>query len=106
MRNELKKKLRERLKEIEEAKLEKKLKEIENSKNDSTRYYKAIKELKRQTKVKPLTIKNEDDEIATTEEQQIEIITAYFKKMLAPENEPAKSYEPSEIRHPFTAEEI
>ena len=56
--------------------------------------------------MKPLTIKNDDDEIATTEEQQIEIITAYFKKMLAPENEPEKSYEPTDIRNPFTAKEI
>ena len=43
-RKELKAKLRKRLKEIEERKLEKQLEEIENSRNDSNRYYKAIKE--------------------------------------------------------------
>ena len=31
---------------------------------------------------------------------------AYFKKMLAPETEPRRSYKPSRIRIPFTAEEI
>ena len=46
-RNQLKAKLRARLKEIEERKLEKRLEEIENSRNDSNRYYKAIKEIRR-----------------------------------------------------------
>ena len=31
---------------------------------------------------------------------------AYFKKMLAPETDPRRSYKPSKIRIPFTAEEI
>ena len=46
-RRELRGKLRGRLKQIEEAKLERKLEEIENSRNDSNRYHKAIKELRR-----------------------------------------------------------
>ena len=105
-RKELKAKLRKRLKEIEERKLEKQLEEIENSRNDSNRYYKAIKEIRRLKKIEPLTVENEDGEIATTEEEQIKIVMAYFKKMLAPETEPRRSYKPSRIRIPFTAEEI
>ena len=105
-RRELRGKLRGRLKQIEEAKLERKLEEIENSRNDSNRYHKAIKELRRIKKIEPLTVQNDDGEFATTEEQQIEIITSYFKKMLAPETAPRKSYKPSKIRTPFTAEEI
>ena len=105
-RRELKAKLRARLKQIEEAKLEKKLQEIENSKNDSNRYYKAIKEIRRLKKVEPLTVKNENGEVATTEEQQIEIVTSYFKRMLAPEGKEIPSYKPTKLRRPFTAEEI
>ena len=105
-RNQLKAKLRARLKEIEERKLEKKLEEIENSRNDSNRYYKAIKEIRRLKKIEPLTVENEDGEIATTEEEQVKIVMAYFKKMLAPETDPRRSYKPSKIRIPFTAEEI
>ena len=41
-------------------------------------------------KIEPLTVLNEEGEFATTEEQQIEIITSYFKKMLAPAAEPNK----------------
>ena len=105
-RKELKVKLRKRIKEIEERKLEKRIEEIENSRNDSTRYYKAIKELKRMKKIDPLTLENEEGEMVTTEEEQIKIVTAYFKKMLAPETEERKTYKPSKIRRPFTADEI
>ena len=105
-RNQLKAKLRARLKEIEERKLEKKLEEIENSRNDSNRYYKAIKEIRRLKKIEPLTVENEDGEIATTEEEQVKIVMAYFEKMLAPETDERRCYKPSKIRIPFTAEEI
>ena len=85
---------------------EKRLEEIENSRNDSNKYYKAIKEIRRLKKIQPLTVENEDGERATTEEEQIKIVMAYFKKMLAPDTEPRKTYKPSRIRIPFTAEEI
>ena len=67
-RRVLKGKLRARLKHIEETKLERKLQEIENSKNDSNRYYKAIKEIRRLNKVEPLTVRDTDGDVATTEE--------------------------------------
>ena len=105
-RKSLKKKLRERLKEIEEGKLEQKLEAIENSKNDSTRYFKALKEIYRNKKVEKLTVKHQNGSMATTEEQQIEIVTAHFKKMLAPTKEPGKQYFPHKTTTPFTADEI
>ena len=89
-RKAIKVKIWERLKQIEETKLEKKLQEIENSKNYSTRYYKAIKEINRSKKVETLTVKNEKGEIAATEEHQIEIVTAYFEKMLVPKKRTRK----------------
>ena len=42
----------------------------------------------------------------TTEEEQIKEVMAYFKKMLAPEAEPRKTYKPTKIKTPFTADEI
>ena len=105
-RKELKRKLRARLKHIEEERLDRKLQAIEDSKNDSNKYYKAIREIQRMKKVESLTVKNEKGEIATTEEQQIKIVTDYFKKMLAPETAARKTYEPARLRRVFTAEEI
>ena len=64
-RRELKGKVRARLKEIEERKLDKKLQDIENSRNDSNRYYKIIKEIRRMKKIEPLTVLNEEGEFAT-----------------------------------------
>ena len=86
--------------------LERKLEAIANSNDDSNRYYIAIKELRRMKKIEPLTVKDEEGEVATSEEEQIKIVTAYFKKMLAPERPDGKNYKPSKLRRPFTAEEI
>ena len=105
-RRELRSKVRTRLKQIEEMRLERKLEAIANSNDDSNRYYMAIKELRRMKKIEPLTVKDEEGEVATSEEEQIKIVTAYFKKMLAPERPDGKNYKPSKLRRPFTAEEI
>ena len=57
-------------------------------------------------KAERLTVHDNKGQAAATEEQQIELVTKYFKKMLAPDTPPRKTYKPSIIRKPFTAEEI
>ena len=52
--------IKKRIKQIEEEQLENKLKEIENMKDDSTRCFAAIKDLKNNRKQKPLIVKNEN----------------------------------------------
>ena len=58
--------IKRKIKEIEEKKLEEKLNVIENSKDDSTRYYKAIKEITRNKKIEHLCVKDKEGKIAAT----------------------------------------
>ena len=53
-------------------------------------------------------MKDKNGNVAATEEQQIEIITEHFKKMLGPETdkENFKYYKPKEMKQPFTGKEI
>ena len=97
-----------RLKLLEEQQLNNKLEEIESMKNDSTRCYAALRELKTRNPQKPLCVKDEKGKVAATEEQQIKIVSEYFTKMLAPtENEKMyKIYQPKNMDIPFTSEEI
>ena len=105
---QIKTQINKRIKEIEENKLERNLDAIENSKGDSTKYYKAMREIKRKKKVVPLRAKDETETIACTEEQQIRIITEHLKKMLAPESREDLhiDYSPHPMETPFTGEEI
>ena len=76
---QIKTQINKRTKEIEENKLERYLDAIENSKDDSTRYYKAMRAIQRRKKAVPLCVKDEAGAIACTEEQQIRIIREHFK---------------------------
>ena len=104
----IKTQISKRIIEIEENKLERNLDAIENSKDDSTRYYKAMRAIQRKKKAVPLCVKDEAGAIAYTEEQQIRIITQHFKKMLAPETGEDRhlDYPPCQMETPFTGEEI
>ena len=57
---------------------------------------------------KSLQIKDEEKQMAGTEEKQAELITKYFKKMFAPDNynDEIKVYPPTEMLIPFTGEEV
>ena len=44
-----------------------------------------------------MTVQDEEREFATTEEQQIAMITAYFQNMLAPDKDSRKTDKPSKI---------
>ena len=100
--------MKKRIKQIEEEQLENKLKEIERMKDDSTRCYAALRDLKNKRKQKPLNVKNDKGEVASSEEEQIKLISDHFKKMLAPENQTGnyKEYEPRKMKIPFTTEEV
>ena len=79
-KKEVKTGIKKRIKQIEEEQLENKLKEIENMKDDSTRCFAAIKDLKNNRKQKPLIVKTENGKVETSEEVQIKLITDHFKK--------------------------
>ena len=104
---EIGKKLKTLLKKEEEKRIDEDLKELEAMKNDSNKCYAAIRKFNRMTKKKPLCVKDDEGNVASSDEEKIEIITKYFKKMLAPEGaETNKEYKPTEMRNPFTEEEI
>ena len=106
-RKEAKKEIRKVMKELEEKELSEKLTDLENFKNDSNKYFAVMRQLQRTEKKKNLLIKDKNENIAGTTEEQIEIITQYFKEMLSPIlEEEAKTYPPSKMRTPFKKEEI
>ena len=77
-------------------------------KNDSTRYYAVLKELKSKKEKRGIIVKDKNGKTIVTEQEQTEVVTAYFKQMLAPESsrENIVQYEPKEMKVPFTGEEI
>ena len=77
-------------------------------KNDSTRYFAAIKELRNCKKQEKLIVHNKEGLAATSEEAQIQIVTDYFRKMLAPEEkkENITQLHAHKMRIPFTGSEI
>ena len=89
------------------SKINEKLEELENCKNDSTKMYKAIKALKITEGKKKLIVHNESEEIATSEEDQVELITTFFKTLFtSDEAEEIPHLEPKEMTTPFSAQEV
>ena len=56
---------------------------IEKMKNDSSRYFAALKEIQSERKQGNLVVEDKYKKIAATEEEQVKIVSVYFKKMLA-----------------------
>ena len=107
-RKVIKSNMRKKIKQIEEQNLESKLYEIEKLKDDSTRCFAAIRDMKNNKKQKPLIVKNENGKVTSSEEEQTKIIADHFKKMLAPESQKGnfKKYKPIKMNQPFTKDEI
>ena len=80
---------------------------LEKTKDDSSRYFLVIRELHSKTKMKPLQIKDNDKLLITGEQEQAELITKYFEKLLTPDkDEQVKRYPPTKMESPFTSEEV
>ena len=107
-RKQIQKQINNIVKKLEEQELDEKLKNMEKIKNDSNKAHEAIRQLKSLKKKKALLVKNEEGEILCNTEDQIEIISEHFKKMLAPtlHDENIKTFEPMELNQPFTISEI
>ena len=107
-RNEIMKKIHQKMKELDKQKLENCLKEIENSKNDSMRIFRVIKEIQRQKPKIPLLIKTETRGFTINEKEQANIIAAHFKKQFSKNTQVLNKIhsQPTAMNQPFTAEEI
>ena len=62
-----KKKIKNRIKYLENAQLEKELQQLENIKNDSNKFYQVIKQLNRKKPKQPLCVKDEEGFLVATE---------------------------------------
>ena len=105
---ETKKQMKKRIKEGETEKLESRLSAIEEMKNDSSRHFAALKEIKNGKKQSDLIVKDKEGKVVTTEEEQIKIISHYFKSMLAPESKSDNiiTLQPKPMDTPFNGSEI
>ena len=103
----IKKEIKQRIKSNEEEVLARQLEKLESTKNDSNRYYRVMREMQYR-KPKILQIKDENNQMAGTEEKQVQLITKYFNKMFDPNDTEykVKEYPPAEMYDPFTGEEV
>ena len=104
----LKKAVKKWLKEVENQRINNKMIKIEEMKNDSSRYFAALKEVQGERKQENLVVEDKNKKITATEEEQVKIVSEYFKKMLAPEGKESNILEfpPHKMVTPFTADEI
>ena len=67
--------------------------------------FKAIKHVNRSKPQNPLLIEGENG-LTANEEEQTEIIADFFKKQFCTNTEPLPNITPSEMKEPFTKEEV
>lgn len=105
-RNEVMNELRSRLAEEKHQRIIENIQEIESSKNDSQRMFKAIRAIQSTTTPTPLYIDTENG-ITADSQQQITIITNFFKEMFTHKDMAAiPNIPPTEMIRPFNKEEI
>ena len=105
---DVKKAVKKRLREVENQRIDNKMIKIEEMKNDSSRYFAALKEVQRERKQENLVVEDKNKKITATEEEQVKIVSEYFKKMLAPEGKESNILEfpPHKMVTPFTTDKI
>ena len=82
------------------------IKEINDSKDDSRRMFKAIKEINRK-KDNTIFVKNAEGDYVTSNKAKIDEISKHFKDVFQKGNIiPCPSLKPSNLRNPFTKNEI
>ena len=74
----------------------------------TNKYYKATKKLNNKNKTNSLYIQDSTDKFASTNSQKLEIISTFFKDMLAPpiDETHMKIYKPTPMKTPFNKLEI
>jgi len=108
MRKIVKNKIQKKIAENEKAKIDNQLTQMENVKNDSNKYFQAVREIKRKEKKSELVVENDEGNIVGSHDKQATAIAQHFERMLAPNDKIPESaeYIPSKMSTPFNAEEI
>ena len=106
-RRQLRKKIKNIIKEETNAKILDQIAEIENSKNDSTRMFKAIRILQKSTGKDNIVIHNQGGDTITNDKEKITEITKFFRESFFSNTAPSfPDIEPHELTQPFTDLEI
>ena len=85
--------------------MDEELKQIEQHKDDSNKYYQAIRQVNSHKPKKPLAIYDEHFHLITSKSEQLETITKYFKELFSSEDRP-EPVQPAQMNPPYTTEEI
>lgn len=105
-RNGMMKEIHRIISDEKTAKIINTVEEIERHKKDSNRMYHAVRAL-RQTEPKKNILVNGEDGLTTNVEEQLEIITDFFKATFSKDNvSEIDNIEPAEMAIPFSASEI
>ena len=105
-RNRIMNEIKVLVKHTKDQELEKELKDIEGKHNNANKCHEAVRLLKRKGVKKPLKIMNTKGQTVSNEEEQVKIITEYFKETFEKPNITTTQYKPVEMKKPFTSEEI
>ena len=80
---------------------------MENNKNNMSKCFEAMREIKAMKPKKPLIIKDPDSQnIIGNKSEQTKIITNHFKNQFYKQAPPIPNIQPKPMRKPFTSEEI
>ena len=106
-RNHIMAEIHSRVKTLEDEKIDYQLQTIEIYKDDTSKCFRAMKELNSKKPRKPLVIENTNGEFVGSETEQINIITKHFQQVFATNatDEYPEIY-PTEMKDPFTSGEI
>ena len=104
-RNQTMTQIKQLLKEERNNKLDQELQEIERYKDDSNKFYQAIRKVNSNKPQKTLSIYDDNFNRITSEHDQIDIITKHFQKLFS-SNDKTNTVTPELMNPPFTAEEI
>ena len=104
-RNTTMREIKKVIKDERNAEHDRKISKIEKNKNDTTKYYQAIRAVNSKKAHKPLKIYDEDFNLVSSEKDQIELITNFYQKLFHSEDTPTP-VKPVKMDPPFTGVEI
>ena len=105
-RNKTMREIERKLQDIEEEKIQKDIEMIEKTKDDPTRMFKAISNMKRNKPKERILVENTEG-LTANEDEAVQIVSNFFNNFFNAENQTTfASTTPSEMNKPFTSTEV
>ena len=107
-RQEVCKKIKQRIKELENKKLENKLNKLDQIKSESKKYYKVIKAISKEKKDANIIIKDKEGNYIGSNDEKIKLISEYFEDIFQSNKstDQSESVKNHQLKEEFTEEEI